>query len=292
MTNLLKQLAIHLNAELRRDGEWHANCPYCGKPMKRGDTHFSFSDKGFKCFVGNCGVSGSLRKLAKHVGLDTGDYIAPSYTPEPIKVESSVFPYSLIERYERHPKRIELWQAYKPIPEELIIRYRLGVGKLPDEKGGFMKTDRLTIPFIRDGKLVMLRGRAMNNHPVKWMTCGSPARLFNGESITRDCIVIVMENQADALVGWDYWKHENGVPVASSGGAGTWLTSWSEYIRKVNPRGVLIAMDNDKAGQEGGVKVANSLRAARYLNPIQFHQYGEDAPYKSSLVDNLGVINL
>lgn len=289
-TDILKQLATTLKAEYRATPAshqgYHATCPKCGKPAKRGQKHFFFSERGFKCWTCGDGWHGSLRMLASFVGLDTGDYTPPDYQREIIPVQASEFPYSLIERYERHPKRIQLWQQYKAIPEDLIIRYRLGVGCLPDEKTGkFMYTERLIVPIIRDGKLVMLRGRAMNNHPAKWMTCGSPARLFNGELITRHSTVIVMENWIDTMVFMVHFRHPDLVPVAGSGGAGTWLATWSQAIAQIKPVSVLFAMDNDEAGKAGNINAANSLLKEGYRGIIKFHEYDKDTPHKASLID-------
>lgn len=291
MTDLLNQLATLLKAEYRQQPTsqegYHATCPKCGKPAKRGQKHFFFRERGFKCWVCGDGWHGSLKTLADFVGLDTGDYVAPDYHEERVKVESSVFPYDLINRYERHPKRIELWQAYKPIPEELIIRYRLGVGRLPKEDGTFYSDERLIVPLIRGGKLVMLRGRSTSNHPLKWQTRGTPARLFNGDLITPQSIVVVMENWIDALLAMILLPDVT--PVATSGGASTWLEGWSKHIATVKPKGVILAMDNDEAGQKGNVNVANSLLKAGYKGKVKFHEYDKSTPEKASLIDTLGV---
>lgn len=285
MTDLLKTLANTLHAELRKDNRYHCACPFCGKPAKHGHKHFSFVEQGYICWVGSCGAKGSLKKLADTIGLDTGNYAPPEYHQETIKVESSVFPYSLIERYEKHPKRIQLWQSYKPLSEELIIKYRLGVGRLPKEDGTFYSDERLIVPLVRDGKLVMLRGRSMqgSKHPAKWLTRGTPARLFNGDLITSNSIVVIMENWIDALLAMMLLPDVT--PVATSGGASTWLDSWSHYIAKIKPKGVILAMDNDKAGRDGNLKVANDLAKAGYSGLIRFHEYAKGTPEKASLID-------
>lgn len=292
-TDLLKQLATTLKAEYRQTPAshqgYHATCPKCGKPAKRGQKHFFFSERGFKCWTCGDGWHGSLRTLANFVGLDTGDYKPPDYQRDTIPVQASEFPYSLIERYERHPKRIQLWQQYKPIPEELIIRYRLGVGRLPDLKGGFMKEERLIIPIIRDDKLAMLRGRSPNPNcdpHWKWITRGSPAQLFNINLITRHSLVLVLENWIDALLAMIL--RPEFTPVAGSGGAGTWLKEWSQAIAQIKPVSVLFAMDNDEAGRAGNINAANSLLAAGYKGIVKFHEYDKNTPYKSSLIDCIG----
>lgn len=292
MTDLLKSLASALHAEYRQTPAshqgYHATCPKCGKPAKRGQKHFFFSERGFKCWTCGDGWHGSLKTLADFVGLDTGDYVAPVYHEDKIKVESSVFPYSLIGDYERHPKRIELWQAYKPLSEELIIKYRLGVGRLPKEDGTFYSDERLIVPLVRDGKLVMLRGRSMqgSKHPAKWLTRGTPARLFNGDLITSNSVVVIMENWIDALLAMMLLPDVT--PVATSGGASTWLDSWSKHIAKIKPKGIIMAMDNDQAGRDGNLKVANDLSKAGYSGLIRFHEYAKGTPEKASLIDTIG----
>lgn len=298
MSDLLKQLANTLHAEYRQTPAshqgYHATCPKCGKPAKRGQKHFFFSERGFKCWTCGDGWHGSLKTLANFIGLDTGDYVAPDYHQEPIKVESSVFPYDLINRYEKHPKRIQLWQSYKPLSEELIIKYRLGVGRLPKEDGTFYSDERLIVPLIRDGKLVMLRGRSLqgSKHPAKWLTRGTPARLMNGDLITSGSIVLILENWIDALLAMQIESPlEKFIPVAPSSGAGSWQDGWSKLIAKVSPRAVIIGLDNDEAGKQGAIKIANSLLAANYRTEIKggikFHQF-KTASEKESMIDAIG----
>jgi hypothetical protein len=62
----LDQLVSQLQAELRRDGRYHADCPFCQKEAKKGQKHFSFCEDGYTCWV--CDAKGGLGKLAQHIG--------------------------------------------------------------------------------------------------------------------------------------------------------------------------------------------------------------------------------
>ena len=65
--DLFDLLIDHFGVEPDSDGEVRVDCPNCGKEAKRGQTHFSFSERGGHCFV--CGTSWSLRRLAEEMGI-------------------------------------------------------------------------------------------------------------------------------------------------------------------------------------------------------------------------------
>lgn len=51
-----------------RRGDYHADCPYCGKPAKKGQTHFSISADGL-CYCQVCQAGTTLTALAAHLGV-------------------------------------------------------------------------------------------------------------------------------------------------------------------------------------------------------------------------------
>jgi hypothetical protein len=69
MTTTFEHLITQLQAELRRDGRYHADCPFCGKETKKAQKHFSFCEDGYICWV--CEAKGGLQKLAAHIGAGT-----------------------------------------------------------------------------------------------------------------------------------------------------------------------------------------------------------------------------
>jgi hypothetical protein len=72
---LLSLVEPHLHRDASRwpdrHGEYHADCPYCRKPAKPGQTHFSIAGDG-RCYCHVCEQGTGLRALAEHLGVDVG----------------------------------------------------------------------------------------------------------------------------------------------------------------------------------------------------------------------------
>lgn len=73
MTTLFDLVTTKLTQDARRwpdrRGEYHADCPYCGKPAKQGQTHFTLSGDG-KCYCQVCQQGTTLTALAEHLHID------------------------------------------------------------------------------------------------------------------------------------------------------------------------------------------------------------------------------
>lgn len=71
---LLDLIAAKLQADPARwpdrRGDYHADCPYCGKPAKKGQTHFRISPDGL-CYCQVCQAGTTLHALAQHLGIET-----------------------------------------------------------------------------------------------------------------------------------------------------------------------------------------------------------------------------
>lgn len=254
---IFDDLLCHFGVQPDRSGEAHADCPFCGKPAKRGQRHFSFSAKGYKCWV--CGESGGLGKLVKYLGRDGGlaenSLILPrqqnsSRQPKPNRPPSwstnVELAARLVSEYTTHSHRYEYWQAYKPLSIETINRWNLGYGKLPGQT-----TSRLILPIYQNGKVNHLRGRLPANDSrdlSKWIAAkGSPAVLFNVDGIYPNCVVVIVENPIDAILLMQ--NYPDIVAVAPSNGAGTWKKDWTQSILECKPLVVIVVYDNDLAGQ-------------------------------------------
>lgn len=280
MSTLLDTLVKRLDAEERADGRFHADCPFCGKaPYSRTGRpaqHFSFCDKGYKCFV--CDRGGKLVELAEHLRLNLGQ--STRETREHAQdQERPRFPWQddpgpLLERYCGALDRVARWQAYKPLSIDSIGQYRLGVGRLPlwSQRTGrqyFYRYRRLIAPvFDVQGHCVALHGRAY--HPdddgPKWLSAsGSDKRqLFVAGRLERGCMVIIIENYVDAI-----FAHQIN-PIAAYIACGTagWQRAWTERLRAVAPRHVLVWLGHDLAGN-GSVYHYHELRAAWEAEIVQ-----------------------
>lgn len=251
---IFERLHNHLGGVTDKHGETHVDCPFCGKPAKRGQTHFSYSSKGYKCHV--CGEGGSLYKLASTLGL-LDDAHAPKSLPRPtLQAPEPETPPAWIEnipnliaQYEAAPDRFTLWKQYKPLlSDESVTAYHLGVGCLPDQK-----TRRLILPIWQGETLITthLRGRLLPGETSdlpKWIAAnGSKATVF----ITRDGLrsghwVMAVEQPVDAILIHQLYPDIDA--IAPTNGAGSWQGVADTLSAAQGLAGVIVAYDNDLAG--------------------------------------------
>lgn len=256
------QLVGITGAQPDRRGECHIDCPFCGKEAKRGQTHFSFSARGYHCFV--CGASGSLERLFCQV---TGQRMQPRRAqPAPRRRVTRDAPARnwarIVAGYQAHPRRYELWRSYKPLSEATIHAARLGVGVFPKYISR-CRHERLMVPLVRGGKIVGLRGRGLGCGCPKWLTAaGSETILYGLDEARNGGVLWVVENIIDALL--IHSRHPDWDAVASSSGVATWRDEWTEGIAQLKPRLVIVAFDNDLPGQALGktrAQLADAWRA-------------------------------
>lgn len=230
-----------------RGHDYHADCPFCGKLAQRGQTHFSYSYWGFKCFV--CGARGGLIKLAKHLQCPLTE-LATQYTPKPKPPKARAKwldnAGDLVTKYSAHPKRVALWQNHKPVSEDMIFSKNLGVGILPASR---CKHRRLILPIYNDGNIVCLRGRAFECNCKKWLASGGwtldTLPLWNLDALPVGGILWIVENPVDALLITPY----TGAATLSTS---YWRDDWGAAIVAKRPSLVVVAYDNDLPGNGGG----------------------------------------
>ena len=239
--DLLARLCDFYAARPDRRGEVHVDCPWCGKEAKRGQTHFSFSTRGYFCFV--CGEGGEgLERLADHVGLHTPDDWTPPPAPKPkpkrrYRWQDEIV--SLVERWRTAPGVVEAWQRYRPLSTEAIRANRLGLGVLPSSR---CKHRRLLIPLVDfDGAVVGVRGRSIDCDCGRWLSpAGNEKTLYNWQALGHGQIVFLVENAADALL---LTERMDAVAVATLS-ISYWGDGWGECIAEAEPEKVVVAYDN------------------------------------------------
>jgi hypothetical protein len=254
-TSLFNQIVAALGGELRKDGEYHVECPYCHKESKPHQIHFSYCESGCWCFVcGNRGKGGSLWTLAEHLKLENlpTDYHAPE--PPPRK-PLPIFGERLLASYAARPERYDRWLAYRGLRSETVDRFRLGYGKLPGEKWAHMQ-DALILPvFDRAGRCRTLRARNGNG----WFTEGG-GMLYAPVGVEPGATIIVVENCATCLLIVQASPHLT--PLAPTTGASTWDSKWIKRLAQLQPELVIVAGDNDPAGEAMNERWALALEIA------------------------------
>lgn len=257
MTDLLTTLAARLDAELRRDGRYHADCVFCGKPAMKHQKHFSFCEAGYYCFV--CDAKGGLGALAAHLEVP---HTNPSPRPRPVLAPPRP------RHWQTDPRvltaiggaldTVTRWQAYKPLTLDTIARARLGVGVLPASR---CAQRRLILPVFECGRLVALHGRAYHadDTDAKWLSAAGSRKdvLYGADGLRPGATVIICENMVDSLLAMQTRPDV----VAVAGGGVSWRDEWTARIARCRPDAVIVWLDNDLAGWPNEATYAR-LRAA------------------------------
>lgn len=233
-------LCDQLHAQPDRKGEVWIDCPWCG----RGDQHFSFSVRGYRCF--KCGQKGkSLAAIATQ--LHTGPVVErqAERRQRPVEPRQWQTDARVLARYTGALDTLTAWSGYKPLTIESIARARLGVGVLPSSRS---RHRRLILPVFAGGQLVALHGRAFlpGDDDAKWLTAGGSRKdvLYGADALRPGTVVIVCENFVDTLLA----QQARLDVVAVAGGGVSWREEWTAQIAASRPRHVLVWLDNDLVG--------------------------------------------
>ena len=264
---IFNTLCQQLHVEPDGKGEYWIDCPWCGKGAK----HFSFSERGYKCF--SCDEKGkNLRLLAAELNIrsETPSRMTPGRAEraqEPPK-QWQRSPERWLERYCGAFDRLSAWQSYKPLSLESIARFRLGVGVLPSSR---CKLKRLIVPVFASGKVVAFHGRAYlpSDTDKKWLTAGGSSKqvLFGAELLRPGATILIVENFVDAILAMQAATDV----VAVAGGGASWQPEWTAQIATSRPARALIWLDHDLAGNGSRWHHHELLTAWRAAHPDAKH---------------------
>jgi hypothetical protein len=312
---LYRALCARLQVQPDSHGEAHVACPKCGKEPKRGQVHFSFSERGGFCMV--CGQATSLAALARIFAPDQATEYTAHFTPSVArpKAQPTVDFQRLAAQYAGAPGVTARWRAYKPVSEQLVAAYRLGYGAFPQYTSK-CQHHRLMVPLIAQGQVVGFRGRSLGCDCGKWLSpAGSRMVLCNGERLTgnehaglgyawgtRRILwreLWVVENPIDAILAEMLWPE---VAVVATLGVAMWQEEWTALVAAAGPKIVRILYDNDRPGNGGGAqgrrdwlatherdiepgaqRLARRLRVAGLR--VRVEQWPEDAPIHADVGD-------
>lgn len=283
MNDYFSLLCQHLNVQPDRRGEAHCQCPACGKEPKRGQTHFSFSERGAHCFV--CGFETDLRHLVIQYGLKDWELapIKPIERQEKPKREALDFNYlALFYNHNQAGTVYRRWREYKKITDDVINKNFLGYGRFP-RYSSKCNHHRLIVPiFGIDGSCIGLRGRSIDCDCGKWLSpAGSQMFLYNWQTLknAQGKLLFIVENPIDALM---LELVNPGIKAVATLGVTIWQDEYTDMIAAANPLRAIAAYDHDVPGnggtpemqrdwadehhgkmpEPGGVKVVNKLLRA------------------------------
>lgn len=280
MNDYFSLLCQHLNVQPDRRGECHVECPACGKEPKRGQTHFSFSERGGHCFV--CDLDISLKALAAHHGIEGDAPIQPIERAEKPKREAPALDFDYLAlKYSDYPRLISAWNDYKVLPERIIRENNLGYGIFPRHSSRCGHY-RLIVPIYDQHRCIGLRGRAIDCHCGRWLSpAGSQMFLYNWQTLkdAQGKLLFIVENPIDALV---MELVNDGIKAVATLGVSIWQDEYTQMIVDAKPLRAIVAHDHDIPGnggtpemqrdwadehhgkmpEPGGVKVVNKLLRA------------------------------
>jgi hypothetical protein len=276
--DLFSTLCSRLNAQPDSHGEAHVPCPNCGKEPKPGQVHFSFSVRGGYCMV--CGEAYSLPTLARIWGQsERGAFDVHEFTPiqrhhpadevatDIAKEKARLADFDrLATIFAKSQDALPQWLAYKRVPDYLVEAYRLGYGAYPQYTSKCSHR-RLQVPLVERGQVIGFRSRSVGCDCAKWLSpVGSRTLLYNGERLTRGPhngmgfarnarvphgdVLYIVENPVDAIL-LEHCTPE--VCAVATLGVTMWQPEWTELVVHAKPALVVVAYDNDRPGNGGGI---------------------------------------
>lgn len=223
------------------------------RPRKGGRTGFGqiFHDGGwgFHCFA--CPKSTSLYQLSIDLGMGSDD-IGGGYTsrkrinyiPKPRLWFDKVD--TLQSDYVSSANVYDSWQDYKKISSNIVDKYGLGLGSLPETR---CKHNRLITPIRdRSGDVKWFRGRSIDCDCEKWIGASgiSPYEVPLPLSywLKPDTTIFIVENFVDAIIINETTPYQ----AVSSLSVSYWCDRWTRAIKAVNAPYVMVTFDADMPG--------------------------------------------
>ncbi len=131
---------------------------------------------------------------------------------------------------------------------------------------------RIVIPVFENGKLAFNKYRRdprCDEGPKYTYDSGSHATLFGIDAAASSESIVICEGEFDCLV-----LRSKGIPaVTSTGGAGTFKEDWVHHFLQ---KEVFVCFDNDKAGEQGIMKVCRMIPHAKVIPlPPEIGEHGD-----------------
>lgn len=242
-------------------GEYRAVCPECENPKSK--FFINALGKGVSCK--HCGFGSSWRAFQRR-------YEPP--TPQEVALESFV-KQTETSLWNDHPELVEYLRE-RGFTDDTIKSARLGycdpasvtavaegdyiATKLFDnERQEWRLHDRITIPYIRDGIVLKVRGRVTpkKESEIKYLDCaGAEIMPYIHANIDPSKPVIISEGEFDALR-----LVQEGFQAIGTPGANSFRPEWVTHYGDI-----YIAFDGDKAGRSGAEKLKQVLPEVRVVD--------------------------
>jgi hypothetical protein len=237
------------------------------------DTHASASvnlRKGVWNCQG-CGKGGSLEILARFLGgeISNIDLVIS-------RAQGSLIP-------EDEPTDFtELYSGWTPIlpttPESLTYARDKGLRFDTLENFGVRhnKSGVLAFPYFDGERIAALRYRGRNGE--KWFETGSERLIYNLNEVRGAGFVILAEGESDTHALWNKLHGTTAWAIGGIPGANSSRATWELWsLDLMWAEKILIAFDNDEAGEKGFDRAAEVLgdKARRFAPPKRFNDWAE-----------------
>jgi DNA primase len=272
--NSLKDYCLSLGIPLIQQGKYYrAHCPL---PTHRGDDKVPsftvYPNDTFYCF--GCLEGGDGDRLAYLLGKE-GPRILRKYQRD---IDINARKPATIQQIELMTRFYETYNELTPVAREYLekrgfknpdalkigycsgrkswvrteerkLAYLLG---LINSQGWDKLAGKLLIPEIRDGQIIWLQGRALDNSEPKYYNVHIEKPLYGLESAKNQNFTWVVEGVFDALS-----LHEAGQPAVAI------IGSYLQDHQIPNFGGIMainICFDNDEAGQKATKRIIEQLK--------------------------------
>lgn len=270
--NLLSDLGLQ---QLRdRNTDISACCPSGNHTDRRPSWGISVNAPHLHgCWA--CGFKGSLRTLLIHLGYSRANAMAVAGERD-VDTKRLRLPESNETPEPKYFKKDQLYPFYSTVRSDLYLRLR-GLTLKTIRKANLLhdrKQNRVLFPWMLNGKLVALTGRALNPNVAKQgpkmlsylpdsdkrNNLYIPAGELKGETL------IAVEGEIDALKVWQATDYANvcaaGHSDLSKGQAHLMLNS--------NARRVLAFGDHDSAGRKFNAAIEKMVGAQLRVTPVSY----------------------
>lgn len=234
-------------------GQAIMNCPFCTDHEKK--FAIGLGNGAYQCFhLNTCGVKGSFWNFQEKMG------------DKPRSLYRSDIVLGSKKNYKRPQTTIG------PLGDP-VITYLIGrkISKATAEHFGVGAKDSQTImfPYWRNGELVNVKYRDIQDKKKMWTEKEAEAILFNHDRVGQDeYMLVICEGEYDALALKEYHIEAASVPMGAANFQ--WIENEWEFIARFKK--IYLVFDMDPAGQKASYAVAQKLgtwRCRRVILPLK-----------------------
>jgi twinkle protein len=261
-----------------RETETHAqmDCFLCSDTRER--LGLDLESGAFHCF--NCNSSGKKFTSFKYAFEKKGKFKTKDEIKETQQEKKSTIKEQFHIPFHKALFKTKINKAAKyllkerGLNQEAIKHFKLGSRTTFKNKDreDYNAGEHVTIPYIKDGKCVNIKYRAIEPRmskkgtPMKWRReKGGVTSLYNNDVIDEldYTSIYICESEIDAISLWVLGiKNVIGLTAGAEG----FKQEWYERLERFET--IYLLLDNDEAGQVGALKLAKRLGMGRCKNII------------------------